>query len=141
MLFRSVDLKTQPTPYDLILNAMTLKAAYADVFEIKDLQIYGVGTASASTPNSLTAVNEVLQNNMLKDVRVVKGVMSFTIDNANSTSSKLYLHNVLGSKVLEQNINPGLSTCSIPVSGIASGVYLLTFESAGNRCSQKLIIQ
>ncbi|MEI8085502.1 MAG: T9SS type A sorting domain-containing protein [Paludibacter sp.] len=137
----TVDLKTQPTPYDLILNAMTLKAAYADVFEIKDLQIYGVGTASASTPNSLTAVNEVLQNNMLKDVRVVKGVMSFTIDNANSTSSKLYLHNVLGSKVLEQNINPGLSTCSIPVSGIASGVYLLTFESAGNHCSQKLIIQ
>lgn len=137
----SVDLKTQPTPYDLIVNAMTLKSSNADVFEIKDLQIFGFGTASANTPAGLTAVNEVFQNNKLKDVRVLNGVMSFTIDNPNLISSKLYLHNVLGRKVFEKNLITGSTSYSFPVNGLNKGIYILSIEMAGEQSSQKLIIQ
>ena len=137
----TVDLKTQPTPYELILNAMTIKASNADVFEVKDLKINGVGTASASTPAGLTAVNVVQQTNKLKNVRFVNGVMCFNIDNQNSTSSKLYLHNVLGNIVFEQNLNNGLTAYSIPAAGLSKGVYILTLQMDGEKYSQKLILQ
>ncbi len=137
----TVDLKSQPSVYDLILNAITLKSSNADVFEIKELKINGVGTASASTPAGLTDVNRVLQNNKLKDIRIVNGVMCFTIDNQNSNSSKLYLHNVLGNIVFEQNLNNGLTAYSIPADGLNKGVYILTLQMDGEKYSQKLILQ
>ena len=137
----TVDLKSQPSVYDLILNAITLKSSNADVFEIKDLKINGVGTASASTPAGLTDVNRVLLNNKLKDIRIVNGVMCFTIDNQNSNSSKLYLYNVLGNIVFEQNLNNGLTAYSIPAAGLNKGVYILTLQMDGEKYSQKLILQ
>ena len=120
---------------------MTIKASNADVFEVKDLKINGVGTASASTPAGLTAVNVVQQTNKLKNVRFVNGVMCFNIDNQNSTSSKLYLHNVLGNIVFEQNLNNGLTAYSIPAAGLSKGVYILTLQMDGEKYSQKLILQ
>ncbi|MEI7502572.1 MAG: T9SS type A sorting domain-containing protein [Paludibacter sp.] len=137
----TADFKLQPTPYDFILNALTIRTSNADVYEIKDLQVHGIGTSSLSTPDGLSAVNEVFQNNKLNNVRVVNGMMMFTIDNSDFNTSKINLYNVLGRKVMEQTISAGTQTYSIPVKGISSGVYLLVAEVAGKRSAQKLIIQ
>jgi len=136
----TADFKLQPTPYDFIFNAMAIKTSNADVYEIKDLQVFGVGTASSSTPDGLSAVSEVFQNNKLNNVRVVNGMMMFTIDNSDFNTSKINLYNVLGRKVMEQTISAGTQTYSIPVKGINSGVYLLVSEVAGKTNAQKLII-
>ncbi len=136
----TADFKLQPTPYDFILDAMTIKTSNADVYEIKDLQVHGVGTSSSSTPDGLSAVNEVYQNNQLSNVRIVNGTLMFAIDNSDFNTSNINLYNVLGRKVLEQTIYAGTQTYSISVKGISSGVYLLNSEVAGKRSSQKLII-
>jgi hypothetical protein len=136
----TADFKLQPTPYDFILNAFTIRTSNADVYEIKDLQVHGVGTSSLNTPDGLSAVNDVFQNNKLNNVRVVNGMMMFTIDNSDFKTSKINLYNVLGRKVMEQTISAGTQTYSIPVKGISSGVYLLVAEVAGKSSAQKLII-
>ncbi|MEI6555534.1 MAG: T9SS type A sorting domain-containing protein [Paludibacter sp.] len=135
----TVDLKTQPTPYDLILNAMTLKASNADVFEIKDLQIYGLGTASTSKPDGLSALNDVLNNNYLRNLYVSNAKLSFKTDNSFQVT-KVNLYNMVGSKMLEQTLNPSEETHTVSLQGLGSGVYLLSMEGAGIRISQKLII-
>jgi len=137
----TVDLKTQPTPYDLILNALTLKASYADVFEIKDLQVYGVGTASASTPAGLTGINDVLQENKLKDVRCLNGVLSFSMEEGATSNSRLNVYNLQGAKVLEQTLIPGNQFYSIPLNQPLKGVYLLMLNVAGRNYTQKLTFQ
>jgi hypothetical protein len=137
----TVDLKTQPTTYDLILNAITLKTSNADTFELKDLIISGLGTTTASTPDELTDVKEILLHNNLKNVHVLNGVVNFTVENTHSTVSRVFLHNVTGQKLVEQHLNSGTSSYSIPVNEISAGVYLLTIEMDGNQSSQKIIIQ
>jgi len=135
----TVNLNTQPTPYDFILNAMTIKASYADVFEIKDIQIYGVGTASTSKPDGLNAVNDVLSNNYLRNLYVSDGKLSFKTDNSFQVS-KVNLYNMVGTKILEQTLNPSEETHTVSLQGLYAGVYLLSMEATGIRISQKLII-
>jgi Secretion system C-terminal sorting domain len=135
----TVNLNSQPTPYDFILNAMTLKTSNADVFEIKDLKIYGAGTASASTPASLTALNDVLNNNYLRNLYVSNAKLSFKTDNSFQVT-KVNLYNMVGSKMLEQTLNPSEETHTVSLQGLGSGVYLLSMEGVGFRISQKLII-
>jgi hypothetical protein len=137
----TVDLKTQPTAYDLILNAMAIKTSNADVFEIKELKINGIGTSSASTPDGLTGLKAVVQNNKLKNMSITNDVLSFTMEIPNATPSKVFLYNLMGRKVIEQVLSSGTSSYSIPLNGTDNGVYLLSIESAGSRSSQKIIVQ
>jgi hypothetical protein len=137
----TADFKLQPTPYDFILNALTIKTSNADVYEIKDFQVHGVGTSSSSTPDGLSAVKEVFENNILKDVRVVNSVMLFTLENSEFNTSNIKLYNVLGHEVLEQTVYSGTNNYSIPVKGLKAGVYLLIAQVAGKNSAQKLIIQ
>lgn len=136
----TADFKLQPVPYDFVMNAFTVRTSSADVYEMKELKIFGVGTTSASTPDGLSAVKEVFQNNLLKNVRVANGIMSFTVENADFNASHIKLYNVLGSEVLDQTIYAGINNYSIPVKGINKGVYVLVASVAGKNIAQKVLI-
>lgn len=136
----TVDLKTQPTPYELILNAMTIRTSNADVFEIKDLKINGVGTSSSSAPDGSVAIGSVYQNSRLNNVRVINGILSFSLENVGVNSAKVSVYSLVGRKVIEQNLNTGTSSYSLLVNRLSSGAYLLVAELGGKKIAHKLLI-
>jgi hypothetical protein len=136
----TADFKLQPTPYDFIMNALTIRTSNADVYEIKDLQIHGDGTSSAGTPDGLVSIGSVYQNSRLNNVRVVNGILSFSLENASVNSSKVSVYSLVGRKVIEQNLNSGTSSYSIPVNRLSSGAYLLVAELGGKKIAHKLLI-
>ena len=56
-------------------------------------------------------------------------------------SLKLNLYNALGTKVLDQILNSGTQTYSIPLNQLHAGVYVLAVSLAEKNAVKKLIIQ
>lgn len=137
----TVDLKTQPSLYDFVLNVISIKASNADVFEIKDLKIAGSGTASANTPNGLTAVNPVSQNNQLRNLRIVNNCLLFSLQSSGSEKVNVHVFNILGGRSVDLNVSAGTNNYSVPLTGLSKGVYILSVLVDGKGQLQKFIIQ
>lgn len=63
-----------------------------------------------------------------------------TIKGLNSDITKLSVYNLLGSKVLTQNVS-GTSSLNINVSNLVSGMYIVKLEGANGAFSKKIIKQ
>ena len=58
-----------------------------------------------------------------------------------NTSTQISVFDVLGSKIMEQNIHPSNQTIRLDVSSLSTGVYLLEAKQGRNKFTQKMIVE
>ena len=139
----TVDLNSQPSPYDFVLDAVSFKTGNGNVMQIKDLKVYGVGTASFSTPNSNTAgINDLFVSKAgIKNPNCIDGLITFGLDNLDNTAAKVTLYNLVGAKVFEKNNIVGSPVYTIQTNDLKAGVYIVSVEAAGKQNTAKLIVK
>lgn len=139
----TVDLNLQLTPYDFILDLVAFKAGAGNVMQIKDLKVYGVGSASFSSPNTNTAgINDLfIAKAGLKNLNFIDGVISFGLDNLENTAAKVTLYNLVGAKVFEKNNIVGSPVYTLQTNNLKAGVYIVSVEAAGKQYTAKLIVK
>ena len=59
--------------------------------------------------------------------------------NCNSGSGKVFIYNILGAVVLQQNVENASNR--IDISHLSAGMYLITFESGNTTYQKKLVIE
>ncbi len=139
----TVDLNLQATPYDFILDLVAFKAGAGNVMQIKDLKVYGVGSASYSTPSVSTAgINDLfIAKAGIKNLNFIDGVITFNLNNSVNAPAKVTLYNLVGAKVFERNNIVGSPVYSVQSNDLNAGVYIVSVESAGKQYTGKLMVK
>jgi hypothetical protein len=139
----TVDLNLQPTPYDFVLDLVAFKAGAGNVMQIKDLKVYGVGTASYSTPATTPAgINDLFVSKAgIKNLNIIDGVLTFGLDNLANVPAKVTVFNLVGAKVFEKNNIAGSPSFSVQCNDLNTGVYVVAVETAGKKYTGKLMVK
>ena len=125
---------------DTELNTLT-NLVEEDYVLIPQTDMQGVGRFFIHMSADTMSINEV-STSMLNAYKEINA-NHITIEGLTTQSSntRVGLFNILGSKILDTELDNSTNTHEISLNGLSKGIYIIELESANERLTKKLLIQ